>query len=155
MAAACLALCAPQGSAVDTGLLEAVFAAPAPVIAAAAAQIRQALGGNVAAVSAARVLHLYAERLGLNGAAAAALGIRQAAGRALDAAGAAAASPEFVGCPPSLTAMALLFAGRLAAGLFPAWPEAARDLSGYTCGADDELIAPLVRRALELVLMAE
>ena len=158
-AAACLALCAPQGAAVDGGALEALFGAPPPAVAAAAAGVRAALGGSVAAVSAARVLRLYAERLGSpGGRAAAAAGAPPAAaalGRALDAAAAAAASPALLGVPPSAAAMALAFAGRLAAGLFPAWPEALRALTGYECGADDAALAPLVRGALELVLLAE
>jgi hypothetical protein len=155
-AAACIALCAPPGAGIDTSVLEALFGAPGGAVAAAAGAVRQALGGSAAAVSSARVLRLFCERLGLSGAGApGAPAPLCAAGRALDAAAAAAASPAFVGVPPSVAAMALMFAGRLAAGLFPAWPAALQGLTGYSCGVDDELIAPLVRRALELVLLVE
>lgn len=79
-----------------------------------------------------------------------------AAGRALAAAGAAAASGAFVGCPPSLTAMALLYAGRVAMGLFPAWPASLRELTGYAPnGGQGELTTPLIRDALQLVLSVQ
>ncbi|KAF8072999.1 pentatricopeptide repeat-containing protein [Scenedesmus sp. PABB004] len=149
LAGACLALLAPGGAS-SMGMLAAVFQASPQALLLAAGQVRALLGGRGAAISAMRVLRLLVERLGVEGDDAAST--RHVAGQALAVACRAAASPAFVGVPPSVAAVAVLYASRAAAGLLPAWPAALASLTGFPEGS--ELLAPYVEAAMQLVLEA-
>ncbi len=74
-------------------------------------------------------------------------------GAALSAMDRVVASPLFIGCPPSITATAVMYAARVAAGLLPAWPQALLSLVGYHCPSD--LLQPYVDAAMQLLAMQQ
>eukprot|EP00887_Chlorella_sp_A99_P006645 scaffold3.g6645.t1 len=104
----------------------------APAVLDAEQQLAAALGGDTAAISALRVLHLYLERLGCNLVALAQCELMQLmALAAADVAGKAALSPAFARYPPSLVAAAALAKARQGLGLVPFWPTSLERMTGY------------------------
>eukprot|EP00878_Enallax_costatus_P004567 GHUV01004808.1.p1 GENE.GHUV01004808.1~~GHUV01004808.1.p1 ORF type:complete len:696 (+),score=237.48 GHUV01004808.1:1024-3111(+) len=147
LAAACLHAISQQDIN-GTTLLAQLFQVPAQQLLVAVQQVRQLMGGNCVAISAMRVLRLFMERLGVESEDAAST--RYVCGQALAILGRAAMHPAFIGCPPSVVAMAVLYACRTAAGLLPSWPAALLALTGYSEAND--LLQPYVKAAMQLVL---
>lgn len=147
LAAACLLIICRQDLN-STQVLAALFQVSPQQLLMAAAQVRQVMGGSCVAISAMRVLRLFLERLGVESEDAAAT--RYVCGQALAVVCRAAMSPAFVGCPPSVVAVAVLCACRVAAGLLPAWPAALVALTGYSETTD--VLQPYVKAAMQLVL---
>lgn len=81
-------------------------------------------------ISAMRVLKLYLERLGCNFEDLSV--ISRVAGHAMDMMFHALADPAFMSFAPSVTAMAILSACRQMEGIYPYWPQALIDLTGYS-----------------------
>jgi hypothetical protein len=148
LAAACLHITA-QHDANAAPMLAALFQVGSPQqLLIAVAQVRQVLGGGCVAISAMRVLRLLLERLGVESDEPNAT--RYVCGQALALAGAAAQSPAFVGCPPSVVAVAVLYACRVAGGLLPAWPVTLAALTGY--GETSDVLQPYIKTAMQLLL---
>jgi hypothetical protein len=148
LAAACLHITA-QHDASTAPMLAALFQAGTPQqLLIVVARVRQVLGSGCVAISAMRVLRLLLERLGVESDEPSAT--RYVCGQALVLAGAAAQSAAFVGCPPSVLAVAVLCACRVAAGLLPAWPTALAALIGYD--ENSKLLQPYLKAAMQLLL---
>ncbi|WIA09188.1 hypothetical protein OEZ85_008599 [Tetradesmus obliquus] len=148
LAAACLHITAHHDAS-SAPMLAALFQAGSPQqLLIAVAQVRQVLGGGCVTISAMRVLRLLLERLGVESDELSAT--RYVCGQALLLAGAAAQSAAFVGCPPSVVAVAVLCACRVAAGLLPAWPSALAALTGYDENSD--VLQPYLKAAMQLLL---
>lgn len=148
LAAACLHITAHHDAS-SAPMLAALFQAGSPQqLLIVVAQVRQVLGGGCVAISAMRVLRLLLERLGVESDELSAT--RYVCGQALLLAGAAAQSAAFVGCPPSVVAVAVLCACRVAAGLLPAWPSALAALTGYDESSD--VLQPYLKAAMQLLL---
>jgi hypothetical protein len=148
LAAACLHITA-QHAASAAPMLAALFQVGSPQqLLIAATQVRQVLGGGCVAISAMRVLRLLLERLGVESDEPTTT--RYVCGQALALAGAVAQRPAFVGCPPSVVAVAVLYACRVAGGLLPAWPVALAALTGY--GETSDVLQPYIKTAMQLLL---
>lgn len=147
LAAACLfAICQRDISGMP--MLAQLFQVPPQQLLVAVQQVRQVMGGTCAAISAMRVLRLFLERLGVESEDAASTWY--VCGKALATVGRAAMSPAFIGCPPSVVAMVVLYACRVAAGVLPSWPAALLSLTGYMEAS--ELLQPYIKAAMQLVL---
>lgn len=118
----------------EPGTIAAVMQVPLQAVVAAVGRVQHILGGNSTAISPLRVLKLYLERLACD-----TQDMTQThgvCGDALAAMDRVALSPAFLSCPPSVTAMAVLYASRLSMGVFPPWPFALYTLTGYSCPND-------------------
>lgn len=149
LAAACLHAMSQQDININsTTVLAQLFQVPAQQLLVAVQQVRQLMGGNCVAISALRVLRLLLERLGVESEDAAST--RHVCGQAFTVIGRAAMHPAFIGCPPSVVAMAVLYTCRAAAGLMPSWPAALLTLTGYS--ESNDLLQPYIRAAMQLLL---
>ncbi len=149
--AACLTLAG--AAAVSMPLVATLFELQQVQLTQAVDSVRAALGGNVVVVSAARVLGLLLQRLGLEGGMGrgAATGETAAiAGNAPDLMDRTAASPAFIGAPPLSVAICVLYVARLAAGMAPVWPAALATLTGV--GKPQEILPAYVQAAMRLLL---
>lgn len=146
LAASCLHLASRQDIN-GLPLLAQLFQVPAQQIILMVQQVQQLMGGKCVSISPLRVLRLYLERLGLHPDDAPSTPL--VCGQALVVMNRAVLSPAFVGCPPSVVAMSVLYACRVAAGLLPAWPSALVALTGYT--DTSEPLQPYIEAAVQLL----
>ncbi|KAG2441607.1 hypothetical protein HXX76_003227 [Chlamydomonas incerta] len=116
------------------GLLAAVTGLPTLGFQSMEVNVRSALAGDTAAISAGRCVRLYLRRLGAT---------PEAAGEAelMELLDAALLDGEFLNYRPSATAAAALYAHRLRRGDTPPWPAAAAALTGYADLDHPELAA--------------
>lgn len=149
LAAACLHTLNPQQDATSATLCASLFGVQPQQLLLAAAQIQQVLGRRgCVAISAMRILQLLLERLGVDSRDMVAS--TQCCGKAIALLDCAALVPAFAGCPPSVMAVAVLYAARLAAGLLPAWPSALATLTG--CAETHAALQPYIQAAMQLLL---
>lgn len=147
LAAACLhVMC--QRNIQGVSMLAQLFQVPPQQVLVTAKQVQQMMGDSCMAVSPMRVLHLFLERLGWDSEDT--VSIRHMGGKALATVGRVAMSPAFIGCPPSIVAMVVLYACRVAAGLLPSWPVALLTLTDHI--EANEVLQPYVKAAMQLVL---
>lgn len=150
LTAACLHLVSRQELAAAP-MCASVFGVQPQQLLLAISQVQAVLGTRgCVAISAMRVLQLLLERMAVDNRDAAAT--LQVSGRALALINRAAMVPAFIGCPPSVMAVAVLYASRLAAGLLPAWPGALAALTGYA--ETHSALQPYIQAAMQLLLEA-
>eukprot|EP00879_Flechtneria_rotunda_P003589 GHRR01003824.1.p1 GENE.GHRR01003824.1~~GHRR01003824.1.p1 ORF type:complete len:562 (+),score=207.75 GHRR01003824.1:1417-3102(+) len=148
LAAACMHIVAQQDP-TGPSLLAVLFQVAPQQLLIAVTAVRQVLGSSSCiAVSAMRVLRLLLERLGVESHDATTSS--HVCGQALSVMSKIAMSPLLLGCPPSVVAVAVLYACRMAAGLLPAWPVTLVTLTGYA--ETNAMLQPYIKAVLQLVL---